>query len=228
MFVTTSGAVTAAQIERSAGFDFDVAAIARAKQLQFLPAQRNGSPTGVWVLLPVETTPAPEACPTMAVPLSAGFATFADSEVLERPELGTLYRYQEMGGGLALDVFVYPQASWPRPADQVRDFLESLEVMRARGEFASYDVQKQGDLKVKVRGGRPRHDFEVRGDAVRAVLSGSNGEKRTTYFAIFPQGESYIKFRSTYVPDRRAQRVVDEFIQQVLSARASTPRHCSP
>src|ERR1043165_9820819 len=96
VFVTEQGTVAAAQVVPSAGIDFDIAALTRAKQLKFSPAQLKGSPVSAWFLVAVETIAAPEGCPTMAVPISAGVATFADSAVLDRPELGTLYRYQGM------------------------------------------------------------------------------------------------------------------------------------
>ncbi len=91
-------------------------------------------------------------------PVSAGVAVFADSEHLARPELGTLYRYLSLDS-LPLDVFVYPDSAWPSPGGQVRDFITALDVMRDRGDFVSYEVQKQGELKIKVRGGRPPSSF---------------------------------------------------------------------
>lgn len=227
MFVTDKGAVGAAQIERGAGqVGYDIAAINRAKRSEFTPAQLNGLPVPAWILLAVETTPAPEGCPTMAVPVSAGVAVFADSEILARPELGTLYRYQSMDG-LPIDVFIYPQGEWPSPVEQVRDFLTALGVMRDRGDFSSYQVQKQGELEIKVRGGRPRRDIAVNGGAARVEITAPNRERHTTYYAVFAQREKYIKFRATYQSDRRAQGTVDEFIRQVLAARASSPAHCS-
>lgn len=226
MFVTDKGTVAAAQIERGAGLDFDIAAIRRARRSEFTPAQLNGSPVPAWILLAVETTPEPEGCPTMAVPVSAGVAIFVDSENLARPELGTLYRYLSLDS-LPLDVFVYPDSAWPSPGGQVRDFITALDVMRDRGDFLSYEVQKQGELKIKVSGGRPRRDITLTGAVARVLLTVPDGTKPTTYYAVFPEGEKYVKFRATYRSDRSVQGTVDEFIRQVLSARASTPAHCS-
>src|SRR5688572_859245 len=70
--------------------------------------------------VPPTTNREPKSCPVMAVPLSAALVTFSDSAVLERPELGTRYRFRgEEGiglGGLLVDVFIYPGAGWSPPA----------------------------------------------------------------------------------------------------------------
>jgi hypothetical protein len=226
VFVTQHGTVEAAQIQRGAGLDFDIAAVARAKQLRFTPARLDGSPVAAWFLLAIETTAAPEPCPTMAVPLSAGVAIFADSESLARPELGMVYRYQGMGG-LPLDVFIYPRADWPPPSTQVRSFVAALDSLRARDDLSSYSVQKQGAVQVNVTGPRPRRTIALHGHAARVTLVAPSGEERTTYFSVFPEGDKYIKFRATYSTDRRLESTIDEFIRQVLSARASTPPHCA-
>jgi hypothetical protein len=226
VFVTPQGTVEAAQIQRGAGLDFDISAVARAKQLRFTPARLGGSPVAAWFLLAIETTAAPEPCPTMAVPLSAGVATFADSEPLAPPELGTLYRYQGMGA-LPLDVFIYPRPDWPPPSTQVRNFLAALDTLRGRGDLSSYKVQKEGPLQVKVTAGRPRRAIAIHGHAVQVTLVAASGEERKTYFSVFPEGDKYIKVRATYRPDQRSQSTIDEFIRQLLSARASTPPHCT-
>src|SRR3989442_3688630 len=174
MFVTAQGTVAAAQVERSAGFDFDLAAIGRAKQLEFAPAQLNGSSVPAWILLPLETTAAPDECPSMAVPVSAGMATVADSELLARPELGTLYRFVAMDN-VALDITIYPRGEWPPPSAQVHDFIAALDSARDRGDFSAVEVQKQGDVRVKVRSGRPRHDMAIDGHEVRAPLTHRRG-----------------------------------------------------
>lgn len=226
VFVTDSGTVGASQVEGSAGFEFDMAAVARAKQFRFQPASLNGSAVAAWVLLPVVTTPVPEPCPDMAVPISAGVASFADSEVLGRPEWGTDYRYRGMRD-LELDVYLYPRAAWPSPADQASRFVDSLQLRRDRGDLAAFDVQKQAELKVRVRGGRPRREFQLRGYIVRAALTEPNGVKEQDYYAVIPQGDTYVKFRATYEPDRWALPVIEEFVSQVLSARASRPPRCA-
>ena len=226
VFVTEQGTVAAAQVVPSAGIDFDIAALARAKQLKFSPAQLKGSPVAAWFLVAVETIAAPEGCPTMAVPISAGVATFADSAVLDRPELGTLYRYQGMDG-LPLDVFIYPRSDWPTPTDQVGNFVRTLNAMRERGDLSTYEVQNEENLRLKVRGGRPRRDMVIEGRSVRARLTAVTGEQRTTYYAVFPEGDKYIKFRATYPPARRTEKTIAKFVWQVLSARVSTPPHCS-
>jgi len=226
MFVTDSGTVAATQVVGSAGYEFDVAAVARAKQFRFKPATLAGAAVAGWVLRPVITTRVPEACPTMAVPISAGVAVFADSEVLGRPELGTDYRYGGMRD-LDLDVYIYPRGTWPSPEDQTRHFLDSLQLLRDRGELSSFDLQKHAELKVTVRGGRPRRESQLRGYVARARLTERNGVKEDGYYAVIPQGEQYVSFRVISEPDRWAQPVIDEFVRQVLSARASKPPWCT-
>ncbi|HTL03058.1 MAG TPA: hypothetical protein VL243_12550 [Vicinamibacterales bacterium] len=232
MFITDSGVVAAAQIERGAGIDFDIAAVTLAKQLRFKPASLGNRPVGVWFLLPITTEAAPEPCFSMAVPISAGFASFADSQQLDRPELGMLYRYRGMPpsglGNLTLDVFIYPQAGWPPLNDQVRDLVKSLDVMRDRGDFTSYEVIGWDKVGVKVRSKRLGHEVTIQGYSVRLKITGPSGEQLNSYFAVFPEESKYIKFRVTYAPDRRVQSVIDDFVREVLEARASQPAHCPP
>src|SRR5260370_38439306 len=52
VYVTENGAVTATQIARPPGLDFDVAAIALAQELRFAPASLGGRPMGVRLLVP--------------------------------------------------------------------------------------------------------------------------------------------------------------------------------
>src|SRR5438093_4549036 len=172
VYVTESGVVTATQIARPAGLDFDVAAIALAKQLRFTPASLGGRAVAVWFVLPITTEAAPTPCSDMAVPISAGWATFADSEHLERPELGTLYRYRgfDRVEGLTLDVFIYPQAGWPPLEEQVQAFPTTLEVMQQRGEMSSYEVLGRDDMKVIVRSARLGREITIHGVVVRMKL----------------------------------------------------------
>jgi len=227
VYVSDSGAVTATQIARSAGFDFDVAAIAIAKHLRFTPASLGGRAVAVWFVVPITTAPAPEPCPDMAVPVSAGWASFADSLPLERPELGTMYRYQGVDrvAELRLDVFIYPQSGWPSPEEQVQTFPESLEVMRGRGEISGYEVLGGDDMKVEVRSARLGR-VTIRGFVSRLKLRETSGREYNLYFAVFPEQQTYIKFRGTYPLDLRAQNTIDEFVRQVLEARAAVPAHC--
>lgn len=228
VYVSDSGVVKATQIERGAGFNFDIAAIAIAKQLRFTPASLGDRAVPAWFVVPITTEAAPEPCSDMAVPLSAGFGMFADSERLERPELGTLYRYRGFAKAenLLMDVFIYPQTGWPSLEEQVAGFSQSLEVMRQRGEFASFEVVGTDDVKVKARSARMGREITIRGVGVRVKLQAPSGQEFNSYFAVFPEEQKYIKFRVTYPVGQRAQPVIDEFVRQVLEARAAKPAHC--
>jgi hypothetical protein len=228
VYVTESGVVTATQIARPAGLDFDIAAIALAKQLRFNPASLGGRPVGVWLVVPISTEAAPTPCSVMAVPISAGWARFADSEHLERPELGTLYRYQgfESIAQLRLDVFIYPQTGWPSLEEQVQAFPKTLELMQQRGELSGYEVLGRDDVKVKVRNARLGREITIDGFRVRVKLRDGSGQEFNSYFAVFPEEQKYIKFRVTYPSSRRVQGTIDDFVKQVLEARAAEPAHC--
>lgn len=227
VFVTETGSVTATQIAQSAGLDFDIAAVGIAKQLKFTPARLADRPVPVWFIVPIATLAAPEPCSSMAVPVSAGFAVFADSERLERPELGTLYRFRERASDLPFDVFIYPQPGWPSIEAQVDDFVTSLRILQDRGEVSSYEVTDRRKVNVRVRSARLGREITLQGYAVRVGLTGPHKEL-TSYFAVFPQEQKYLKVRVTYPPDRRVQSVIDEFVREVLEARAAEPGHCQP
>ena len=228
VYVTESGVVTATQIARPAGLDFDVAAIALAKQLRFTPASLGGRPVGVWFVVPITTEAAPTPCSDMAVPISAGWARFADSQHLERPELGTLYRYHgfERVAGLTLDVFIYPQTGWPSVEEQVQAFPKTLELMQQRGELSAYEVLGTDEVKVKVRSARLGREITIHGFGVRVKLREGSGQEFNSYFAVFPEEQKYIKFRVTYPSGPRVQGTIDDFVKQVLEARAAEPAHC--
>ena len=228
VYVTESGVVTSTQIARPAGLDFDIAAIALAKQLRFTPASLGGHPVAVWFVVPVTTEAAPTPCSTMAVPISAGWARFADSEHLERPELGTMYRYHgfERIAGLALDVFIYPQTGWPSLEEQAEAFPQALAVMQQRGELSAYGVLGKDDVKVKVRSTRLGRKIKIHGYGVRVKLRDASGQEFISYFAVFPAEPNYIKFRVTYPSGSRVQGTIDDFVKQVLEARAAEPAHC--
>ena len=228
VFVTETGSVTATQIAQSAGLDFDIAAVGIAKQLRFTPAQLADHPVPVWFIVPITTAAAPEPCSSMAVPVSAGFAVFTDSERLERVELGTLYRFRERGSGLPFDIFIYPESAWPSIEAQVDDFLPSLRVLQDRGEVSSYEVIDRRKVNVRVRSVRLGREITLQGDAVRVRLRGPAGNELTSYFAVFPQEQKYLKVRVTYPPDRHVQPLIDDFVKQVLEARAAEPAHCPP
>src|SRR5437867_5428826 len=200
VYVTESGVVTATQIARPAGLDFDVAAIALAKQLRFTPASLGGRPVGVWFVVPITTEAAPTPCSDMAVPISAGWARFADSQHLERPELGTLYRYHGFAriAGLTLDVFIYPQTGWPSVEEQVQAFPKTLELMQQRGELSAYEVLGSDEVKVEVRSARLGREITIHGFGVRVKLREGSGQELNSYFAVFPEEQKYIKFRVTY------------------------------
>ena len=228
VFVTETGSVTATQIAQSAGFDFDIVAVGIAKQLQFTPARLADRPVPAWFIVPITTAAPPEPCSSMAVPVSAGFAVFTDSENLERAELGTLYRFRERGSDLPFDVFIYPKSGWPSIEAQVDDFLPSLRVLQDRGEISSSEVMDRRKVKVRVRSARLGREITLQGDAVRVRLTGPAGNQLTSYFAVFPQEQKYLKVRVTYPPDRNVQPLIDDFVKQVLEARAAEPGHCPP
>ena len=228
VYVTESGVVTATQIARPAGLDFDVAAIALAKQLRFTPASLGGRPVGVWFVMPITTEAAPTPCSDMAVPISAGWARFADSQHLERPELGTQYHYHGFAriAGLTLDVFIYPQTGWPSVEEQVQAFPKTLELMQQRGELSAYEVLGSDEVKVEVRSARLGREITIHGFGVRVKLREGSGQELNSYFAVFPEEQKYIKFRVTYPSGPRVQGTIDDFVKQVLEARAAEPAHC--
>lgn len=159
----------------------------------------------------------------MAVPLSAGVATFVDSTVLERPELGTLYRF-EGRGELRPDVFMYPSAGWGSVEDQAKAFLEAMEVGRQRGRFVSFELIEEKPRNVEAKG-RGR-SVTYRGQTVRVLVVGTGGQTRESYFAVYPHADRWVKFRVSYPASAEARTVIDEFERQLLSALANNPPQC--
>ena len=57
-------------------------------------------------------------------------------------------------------------------------------------------------------------------------LRDGSGQEFNSYFAVFPEEQKYIKFRVTYPSGQRVQGTIDDFVKQVLEARAAEPAHC--
>lgn len=164
----------------------------------------------------------------MSVPLSAGLAVFVDSLVLERPELGTRYRYRGVDSvalrDLLVDVFIYPAAGWSAPARQAAIFVETLDTLKQQGRISGFEVLSTEKLAVRVsRGGRAS---EVVGHTVQLQLSPRPNDVRESYFAVFPEGERYVKFRATYPPSPATRDAVGTIVFQVLAARAVRQARC--
>lgn len=178
--------------------------------------------------VPPAATREPESCPVMAVPLNAGVVTFRDSAVLETPELGTRYRFRgEEGTGLGVllvDVFIYPAAGWSPPAGQASVFLEALDTLQRQGRIASFEVQRSE--REAIRLSRAGRTSEVVGHMVRLGMTLRPGDVRESYFAVFPDGERYLKFRATYAPSPATRDAIDTVVRGVLLARAARPSHC--
>lgn len=223
VFVTEAGVVGTSQMQRVTEISFDAAATGRARQLRFTPATLGGRPVPAWILVPITTTAA-TSCPTMDVPLSAGDAILVDSMVLERPELGTVYRYETIRG-LPIDLFLYPAEPTPSPEREAARFLESLELMRAQGDLKAFEVVRSGQLQIRVsREARP--DTTMSGHEVRVRLEPPQGEPVESWFAVFDSYSRYLKVRASYQPKRGPLAVLQKFVSQVLSSRASTPAEC--
>lgn len=202
---------------------FDAAATGRARELRFKPATLGGRPVPAWILVPI-TTRAGVWCPTMEVPLSAGDAILVDSTVLERPELGTVYRYQTIRG-LPIDLFLYPAEPIPSPAREAARFLESLGLIRAQGDLKAFEVVRSGPLQIRAsRGARP--DTTISGHEVRVRLEPPQGEPVESWFAVFDSDSRYLKVRATYQPKGGTLAVLQKFVSQVLSSRLSSPSEC--
>ena len=230
IFVDEAGVVRATQvdIDHSAGIDYDFAAVRRAKEFRFRPATAGGRAVPAWVLMAVNTPRPPPSCPSMPVPLSAGYAALTDSTRLERPELGTLYRFRgekEIGlGGIGVDVFIYPAATWPPPAEQAKLFLQAMEILRQEGRVAAFEVIEEARETFRV--GPSGRTTEVRGHSVRLRLTTPAGEALESYFGVFPDAENYVKFRATYVPTRAVRDAVHATIGQILAVTAMRPAGC--
>ena len=230
IFVDEGGAVKAAEIGRSAGVAYDRPAVALAKGFRFRPATLGGRAVPAWVLLSVATTAEPESCPSMGVPLSAGVAAFVDSAVLERPELGTLYRFAEEEEvradtvELRFDVFIYPAAEvWGSPEEQGEAFLKALEIGQQRGRFRSFEVLGKETQSVSVDNrGRA---MKVPVHTIRVMLETAAGPGES-YFAVFPYLDRNVKIRVTSPPSGEARRVIDEFLRQLVSALVRTAPNC--
>ena len=225
VFVAETGEVKAAIVERPAGLDFDLTAIAVAKKFRFKPATLGGRPISAWVLVPVTTPARVERCSAHAVPLSAGSGLFVDSAVLERPELGIVYRYRGLEG-LDCDVFIYPATGWPSPEDQAAMFLEATDLERQRGDLSSYTVLDDRIHTIKSQSGSGRKTVTFEGHRVTLNLTRRMNQALQSYLAVFPHGSKYVKLRVTHDPDRRATAAIEGFLQQFLSALASQPPAC--
>jgi len=82
------------------------------------------------------------------------------------------------------------------------------------------------DVKVKVRSARLGREITIHGFGVRVKLRDASGQEFISYFAVFPEEPNYIKFRVTYPSGSRVQGTIDDFVKQVLEARAAEPAHC--
>ena len=228
IFVDEAGVVQATQIERSAGMDFDFAAVALAKQFRFRPATADGRAVPAWVVMSVATPRPPAPCPGMGVPLSAGYAGLTDSAVLARPELGTVYRFrgeEAMGlGAIGVDVFIYPGATWPPPAEQAEQFLEAMEIERQQGRIAGFEVIHRRSESPRVGPSGP--NTQARGQVVRLRLTTPAGEKPETYFGVFPDADRYVMFRATYPATSRAREMINATVGQIVGALERRPPHC--
>ena len=228
LLVDESGGVRRAQIHISAGGDFDIAAVDSAKRLRFRPARRGDSAVASWIALPVPVGEIREACPGMGVPLSAGVASFVDSTVLERPELGTLYRFaSEVEPGLAdvrFDVFIYPASQWPTPTDQIANYLAVLDGQRARGDLAQFRVLENRERKFDVR--TRRVHTQLRAHILRVSLNTTTHNESESAMAVFRHRDRFVKLRITYPPAGNYRAAAYEFVRQVLSALVSRPAHC--
>jgi hypothetical protein len=166
----------------------------------------------------------------MAVPLSPGLVTFVDSVVLERPELGTRYRFRGEEGvglrGLLFDVFIYPTAGWSPPARQAALFIETLDTLRQHGQIAGFEVLRSEPTSIRLT--LADRTSDVGGHVVRLRLTLRPGDVRESYFGVFPDAERYLKVRATYPPSEATRDSVDAIVRQVLLARASRPSRCPP
>jgi hypothetical protein len=223
VYVDETGVVRRAQVHQPAGgVDWDIAARYRARQFRFQPATLAGRPVGAWVLMPIAAVPPPASCAAsgMSVPLSAG-ALFADSAVLDRPELGTRFRYTADGFGI--DLFVYPHVRGETPQAEVDRTLAAFQQGAVQAGPGAIRLVRAG--AERVRPSRRFRDAEFDGYSAvyRARLDGSAVE---SYVAVFPAGDEDLEVRATYPPGGAARRQVAEFVQQLLSHRAWRMKGC--
>jgi hypothetical protein len=229
ILVDELGEVRRAQIHISAGLDVDMAAVDAAKSLQFRPATLGDRPVASWVVLAVPVGEIRESCSSMAVPLSAGVAAFVDSTILERPELGTQYRFAsepELGLSEArFDVLIYPAAQWPGPAEQITTHLSALKRQRALGDLTEFRILENRERKFEVRTSRGRK--QLRAHILRVRLDPTTGDEVESVMGIFRDRDRYVGFRIIHPPSDHYRAAAYEFVRQVLSALASRPSHCA-
>jgi len=216
IYVDETGAVRHAQVHRPTGPDFDIAARDRAKQFRFRPAALQGAPVAAWVLMPVRAVPPPASCAAsaMSVPLSAG-GVFVDSVVMERPELGTRFRYAT--AGFPIDLFVYPRREGDTPRAQVERAVAALQAGSVAGGPDSVSVLRAGPERLRPSDRFRGIEFAGYGAFVRGRLAGNRVE---SYIGVFSARDEDLKVRATYVPDADARKDLRVFVQQFLSHRA--------
>lgn len=224
VFVSDSGSVDNAQIQRTSGvLDFDSEAVKRAREMRFEPARLGGNPVAAWVSLRVETARPPRSCSTMSVPLSAGVAVFADSSDFERPELGWAYRFTSPFFSEA-HVYIYPQGSFSSPEEQGSEFVELMNLYREQGRFDAVKVVRSGRRTIEVEDENDR-PTDYRGHEVVVELE-QGGRRMESYFFVVPVQSKYVKFRVTYPPAGQSRGAAREFVWQVLSSVANSPEGC--
>src|SRR3954447_4872938 len=221
IYVDETGAVRHAQVAQPTRHDWDMAARDRALHFRFTPAALAGKPVAAWILVPVRAVPPPASCAdvSMSVPLSAG-AQFADSVVLDRPSLGTRFHYTARGFGI--DLFVHPhQALTPR--GEVENTLALLRQGAVRGGPDSVAVLRAGAQRL-----RPSRRFrDVRFNGYSALFRATaEGIPVESYMAVFPAGGQDLEIRATYPLGVHGRAQVAEFVQQLLSSRASRMKGC--
>jgi protein TonB len=219
MLVDATGAVRAARVERSAGVEWDAAAVERAKRFRFQPATRGGQPTPAWVMLAIPTVPLPPTCGPlpMGVPAGTGVGRFADSTVLE---VGTRYRYRSVAG-FDLDVVIYPAPAGASPRQEVEAAIAALRT----GGADSLSVLSRGRERVRLY---PNGGGTVTNGYAARLRVWSGGTAAESYVSVFPSHDGLLKFSATYPPGEEARFVSGEFARQILSERAWRARGCPP
>ena len=121
-----------------------------------------------------------------------------DSQVFQAARLGKVYRFGPRGE-FGQDVFIYPEENWPIPATQAKVYIETLEIDRRRGYFESFEVLLTQPVTFHSAIG------ELLGHEV-VTKHRRKGRDGTSYFAVYPLGSDYVKFRLT----RQGDQAVEE------------------
>ncbi len=128
----------------------------------------------------------PDALAASPVPQVVGGARLTETDIFPRRRPGIGYRYR--AGEMRADVYLFLKGDRDDPRQQAEDFLEELRIMRLRGDYDGYDVQREESLLLSVG------THTITGSEV-VFRTQRRARRSDEYFAAVALPEQYVTFR---------------------------------